>query len=448
MIWYVCSLVGMALLILLFIVLSGRIPSDHIWVFWTRALLSLYSQSPAYLIALLPYLAFLLIRYIWRGFSKAQWRGLGRRLIYAIVLPVAGIWLSLRIIDEYRTSEVFDYAWDSTVENNNEHIQDRYALDGKHRGMHVFGITSDATDLEVLKTNNVEWITFVPFINQDVYDKPPSPGFMDTMMVEDRLDQIRQFATKAKVYGFYTMLKPHIWLSTTPNGTWRSDIRMNSGEDWDEWFSYYENRMLAYARVAEELDIDLLCIGTELHQTVINQPGRWLRLIARIRAVYTGKLTYAANWSDDLDNIRIWHQLDYIGIQAYYPIADSNSPELAALEAGWHDYVAPLERLHQRYQKPILFTEIGYKSTTDAGVTPWTWERAYHRLYKRISHKTQALCYEAFFNVMWPQPWFAGAHLWQWQTGDRGHGINTLFTLKGKPALNVVARGFSDVVDP
>jgi hypothetical protein len=41
-----------------------------------------------------------------------------------------------------------------------------------------------------------------------------------------------------------------------------------------------------------------------------------------IRKIYTGKLTYAANW-DDFDKVPFWKELDYIGIDAYFPLSDA-----------------------------------------------------------------------------------------------------------------------------
>ena len=259
--------------------------------------------------------------------------------------------------------------------------------------------------------------------------------------MERRMDMIGHYEFKA-------MLKPHIWLQQTPDNTWRSDIAMNSEAEWETWFGFYTEYMLMYASMAEQLGFEMLCVGTELHSTVAQQPERWKALIGQIKEAYSGKLVYAANWSDDLNEVSFWEDMDYIGIQAYYPIAENNNPELEELEAGWASHATDLQELSERYNKPILFTEIGYKSTTDAATRPWEWVQPSHRFYKKVSHKTQALSYQAFFNVIWPEPWFAGAILWQWNPGSNSDGRNNRFTIKGKPALNVVAGGFGRPMYP
>jgi hypothetical protein len=40
----------------------------------------------------------------------------------------------------------------------------------------------------------------------------------------------------------------------------------------------------------------------------------------------------------------------------------------------------------------------------------------------------------------------AGVHIWEWQSRGQGSGQNTAFTLEGKPALNIVAKGFGETV--
>ena len=67
----------------------------------------------------------------------------------------------------------------------------------------------------------------------------------------------------------------------------------------------------------------------------------------------------------------------------------------------------------------------------------------FHRCY---SIETQAHAYTAFFEVVWPQTWFAGAHIWQMRTdfdpAEESYWLD--FTPQGKPALEVLARGYSN----
>lgn len=43
------------------------------------------------------------------------------------------------------------------------------------------------------------------------------------------------------------------------------------------------------------------------------------------------------------------------------------------LEA-WIPYVLEVESFHQSWQKPVVITEIGYRSLDGANMRPWDWE--------------------------------------------------------------------------
>ena len=440
--WYLGAWVAGFLVLLIAIWVIIKNPQD-VWRLGKSAISMSITQWVTYVQPLLIYLLFVLIRSLVRNFKAQGWFGFIKGVGLKIVLPVVVIWGYLQLIDVYRYSESFDYTWDASIENPLPHIQNLYEVDGKYRGMHLFDLSADSSELGVLKTNNIEWLTFVPYISQSVYNKPPERLSIDSSWMQRRSETMEQNMHAIAPYDFKVMLKPHIWLQQRPRNTWRSDISMPTDADWEAWFAYYSEHMLMYASMAERLGFEMLCIGTELHSTVVQQPDRWRTLIAHIQRVYAGKLVYAANWSDNLEEIPFWDQMDYIGIQAYFPISTRNNPDIEELEAGWKAQVASLKKISEHYDKPVLFTEIGYKSTPDAATTPWEWEQASYRLYKPVSLRTQALSYQAFFNVIWPQPWFAGAFIWHWSVDSEDEGRNYRFTIRGKPALNVVARGFA-----
>jgi len=402
----------------------------------------------SYFILLSPYLLFLLIRALIRDYKRHQFYGLGKGVFFKVILPVGLIWGGIQLVNNYRQTEDFDYKWDYSIENTSPKIRNLYQKDQKQRGIHFFGPSKDSLAFETLKTNNFEWLTLVPFISQEHHDKPTLGRGFSANDSTPKHRRWRNLVQASESYGFKIMLKPHIWLNNPSNGIWRSDIKMLSQKDWDAWFAEYSTYILDFAALAEDLDISLFCIGTELHATAIKQPKQWRQLIKEVRAVYSGKLTYAANWDTELYDIPFWEDLDFIGVQAYFPIAEHNNPKLAELEAGWEQHFTALETLYKTYNKPILFTELGYKSTADAGIKPWEWNTLGNQFYKKISKRTQALCYEAFFRTVWQQDWFEGAHLWEWQSRSRnGDGNNNAFTIQHKPALNVVAKGFGNIAN-
>ncbi len=66
-----------------------------------------------------------------------------------------------------------------------------------------------------------------------------------------------------------------------------------------------------------------------------------------------------------------WSELDYIGVDAYFPISLEESPTLEQLETGWQPLAKELEAFSDPYQRPILFTEYGYRSATQCAGKHW-----------------------------------------------------------------------------
>src|SRR5690606_29911657 len=133
-------------------------------------------------------------------------------------------------------------------------------------------------------------------------------------------------------------------------------------------------------------------VGTELERTSSREDD-WRKVIAEIRNVYSGKLIYAANFTE-FEQVKFWDALDYIGIQAYFPLSTKPNPELADLKSGWEKHFPKIEKLVAEYKKPVMFTEIGYCNTVDAANEPWVWPN--ERKKTELSEQMQALCYEAF----------------------------------------------------
>ncbi|MEO0341783.1 MAG: hypothetical protein AAF242_21590, partial [Bacteroidota bacterium] len=326
-------LVGILVGILIWV--RTDIPNEETWSLVQRFYAQAIRWPFFYLILQLPFLAFLLIRSWYRDYQRNAWKGLIKGFSLKGLLPFLLIWLSLKGIDAFRTSEQMNYTWDHSIENQSDRVHKHFSKDGKHRGIHVFDLQSDSTDLEILKTNNVEWITFTPFIPQDYYDQPKIIGEYD---LPDSIYYFKSWERRinwAKAKGFQVMIKPHVWLMNADNGKWRSDIAMQSEADWDKWFGRYEFEILAFAELAQQVGAGAYCIGAELQQTVIQQPDRWRTLIRKVRTIYNGPLVYAANWNEELEQLTFWDELDYIGVQAYFPLVDKNNPSLESLEKGW-----------------------------------------------------------------------------------------------------------------
>ncbi|HEY9116902.1 MAG TPA: hypothetical protein VIN11_03695 [Roseivirga sp.] len=335
-------------------------------------------------------------------------------------------------------------------------------LSEKHRG--VCWVASpyeiDSASILDLVGKNINWISQTPFGWQREHNSPDIGNQIgrEGGWWGERDDGLRMTTRIAKSYGIKTILKPHIWLRDS-QGKWRGEIQMNNEEDWQKWFANYETFILHYAKIAEEEQIEMLCIGTELHRTCVERESDWRSLIAKIRTVYSGKLTYAANFADEYQEVAFWDALDYIGVQGYFPVANSENPSLKEVTEGWLPHIEQLKKASDQYEKPILFTEIGYKSTKDAGIEPWQWPERIGREEREaiFSEEAQATLYQGMFEALSNEQFIAGFHLWKWypkvpesiaeeRRGRRGNddgAFNIDFTPQGKEAEQVMAKYFS-----
>jgi hypothetical protein len=306
----------------------------------------------------------------------------------------------------------------------------------------VAGRSIDASAIEPLVEHHVDWVAQTPFGWQEAVDAPSIRLATEGRVHWGETDEgIRVTTELARARGIKTMLKPHLWVG---RGAWRGDIYMGNDGDWEKWFADYRTFILHYARLAEANQIPLLCVGTELHKTVIARPQKWTDLIAEIRTVYSGELTYAANWYEEFEAVTFWEQLDYIGVQGYFPLSAAAETDLDALLAGWEPHFAAIRDLQARIQRPVLFTEVGYRSWRHAAERPWEWpDRGDDSGFDAV---VQERLYEAFFRTFWHHDWVAGAYWWKWFPGhaDAGGPGHAGFTPQNKLAADVLAAWFSE----
>ncbi len=241
-----------------------------------------------------------------------------------------------------------------------------------------------------------------------------------------------QFIGWAKAAGLRVMLKPQVWVM---GAGWTGDFAPADSAQWPAWEAQYRHYLLTMAHLADSLDVELLCIGTEYRAAVRARPAFWHGLIGELRTRYGGALTYAANW-DEYAEVPFWDALDYVGVNAYFPLDTTATPTVAALAAAWLPISARLDSLHRQTGKPILFTEYGYRSVARAAGAQW--EIPDSRVHGGAPNfEAQSHALEAFYRTYWPQPWVAGGFLWKWY-GSPAQAHPTDYSPEGKPAQDVV----------
>ncbi len=249
----------------------------------------------------------------------------------------------------------------------------------------------------------------------------------------ERKAGVRQCIRMAHAQKFQVMVKPHVWLD---GGSYTGNFNPGSEKGWKIFEDRFEAYIIDFAKVAQEEKAALFCIGTEWKNFVEKRPDFWKQLILKVKKCYKGKLTYAANW-DEYDSFPHWKMLDYIGIDAYFPVNDAKTPQVEDMMKGWDQWIGAMERVSQKNQRPVIFTEFGYRNMDHTGKKPW--DSDHHK--QEINMQGQTNAYKALFRKFWKQPWFKGGFLWKWHADhEKSGGENdNQFTPQNKPVQKIIA---------
>jgi hypothetical protein len=238
--------------------------------------------------------------------------------------------------------------------------------------------------------------------------------------------------------GLKVMLKPHVDLSNDP-AHYRGEIGPGfSAADWAAWFASYHAFILHYAQFAAWNGCDLFCVGCELGTTA-GHADEWRSIIAGIRKIYPGPLTYADNLVEtDPEAVSWWDAVDFVGQDCYPTLTTAASPTVADLLEGWTSFRAKLEALAKKWNKPLLVTEIGCRSVVGGAQNPWDWQRQ-----GAVDLAVQRDFYEAAFRALEGRDWVRGIYWWQWSPDPNDGGpLDTGYTPWGKPAGDVLRAWF------
>lgn len=297
------------------------------------------------------------------------------------------------------------------------------SLDG---GYQAPGLAARLADLRRL---GVDSVSLMPFAYQPGPNSPDLSYLNDSPESETDIGLIH--ATRlARAAGFRVMTKPHIWVGWE---SWAGEIEMKNEADWAKWWAAYRRYLLHHAMLAQWAQADIYCAGVELSKTA----GRpeWRRLIADVRRFYPGPVTYASNWGADLDAVRFWDLLDYVGVDSYDPLSAKPQATPEELAAGARGVVAKLAELSRRTGKPVILTEVGFAARKAAWMAP-------HEEGGEPSETDQATAYRALFGALFEQrpAWLAGTFVWKAFSGEVGEGRqrSSDFRFQGRAAEAVV----------
>lgn len=390
------------------------------------------------------------------------------------------------------------------------------------------------------------------------YDSNTNPTANDRKLV-NAIAAIHS-STYTDFYGETQNVKVILNLSRfklTDSNEWRGDLNPASR---DSWWDNYSAYVIHYAELAENNGVEYLIIGSALRNmegsVVPGDVDKWVELITNIKAVFSGFIVYAVEWSanqtvlQNIVNNATWlYNVDMIGVNAYFEltgqytlltsnlsdestsitlsseeiskfrkntiitIMDSNSsetnfiknidgniitlakqtqnlyttidgakilqynsitPNIADIIYGWEngrtgksavDFVTTIA---DQFGKPVLFSEIGYRSIDGATVFPWFEGNQNSEKHSDVTSfetatnseigldnsnvvldnvNVQEAAFAAYFIKWWNVDWFLGGCITGW-TGNPEEGFDSAsnsnfwdgdYTVQSKPAELVVS---------
>jgi hypothetical protein len=289
--------------------------------------------------------------------------------------------------------------------------------------------------LQKVKDIGADWVAVVPyaFCNAQtaeiIFDHP-------RQWWGEKPEGVKETIQMAKSLKLKVMLKPHLWVG---GQGWAGDLEFESDSIWQIFEEQYSDYIETYMKIADSMNVELFCIGTEIRKSTQNRNDFWLKLISKSRNAYNGQLTYAANW-DEYDQIQFWNKLDYIGIDAYFPLSDEKNPSKTQLINSWSGPKDEMKKVSEEFQKSILFTEYGYESIDFNTIGHWNISKD----TLELNYENQIIAFEALYESLRSEEWWQGGFIWKWHLNRKGLNRRNIkaYTPQDKPALNAIRNHF------
>ena len=252
--------------------------------------------------------------------------------------------------------------------------------------------------------------------------------------------RILRAIAQAHARGLRVMLVPHLWVES---GEWRALIDPKTDAGWTAWAASYRAFVLAWAAVAEAADADLFSAGVELRSWVTTPARRASRaIIADVRRVYHGLSRTRRTGTTSTRRV-ILGDLDVIGINAFYPLADHEAPRTQSCSRAAARVRDKVHALAEAWRKPVLFTEIGYTTRADPAVRPWEWPDAMKGVVRDSPRRRRPTARSS--RPLLDEPDFAGFFVWRvyGDPDDVSQEAEWGFSPRGKLAELVVRDAFA-----
>lgn len=293
---------------------------------------------------------------------------------------------------------------------------------------------ASTASLEYLRSLGVDAISITPF-GYSGSDTASQISFVLDEMWDETLSSLFKAADDAHKQGIAVMMKPHLWLGS---GQWCGEINVPRSE-LAAWELAYARFITYHALMAELAGMECVCVGVELpHMTV--HTDMWRRIIGHVRVAFGGHLTFGGNWNEEYEKIQFWENLDFIGVQQYYPLADRAGMAEEPVRERVRSLKKRFGELAIQWHRPVVFTEVGFPSTSGALLNPHL-----ENFSMPVSEEEQALGYRILTEEFVDQPFFKGFFWWKFESGESSRRRSAKsFLFKNKQAEAVVKKAYSD----
>ena len=279
------------------------------------------------------------------------------------------------------------------------------------------------------------WLEMPVLFSQDSPTSTQVTVGLSTPTIESFVAGIRA----ARALGYHVFVVP--LLGVIGPGTWAASIEFSTYAQEQQWFDSFWQTYQPYVIAASVAGAEQISIGTEeIWLQQFAPSSLWDTLIARVRSVFSGTITYDLNWSTLNPPFPAWmsnKDLGVIGVSEYIPLTDVRERiDPSMMFPLWRDKIKLLlDNASLSLGKQIVLSEIGYRNSADA---------LYHTWYPESTVsppdpvEQAAACDAALANVI-SDPHILGIFFWGWEDVEG-------FKLSGQPAVAVLHKWYSSLL--
>ena len=325
---------------------------------------------------------------------------------------------------------------------DHEHAQDASPVVRMHRPTFETGMIFPQWGQAAYSKGDANWSIGLSDIQQqtaaqwvaipiNLYQPSVTSTQVTTAAITPTVRALVEGIVEARARSYHVFVVP--LLSAGGALTWSGSVHFTTLGEVQAWFTSYWQALRPFAVAAAQAGAEQLAIGTELEQLQAAPAFFWHQLLARVHAVFAGRLTYDLNWSSLYKPLPTWlgdPLLSMIGVSVYIPLTETRERlDPAALPGLWREHIGKLlDVLSVQSHKPVLISEIGYRDSAYALYQSWRGDAAIQA--EPADPEEQAAAYNAALSNALVDPYIKGIYFWAWSV--------PLFEPNWKPAAKIL----------